>query len=308
MDKETLITYIQTERARGVLDTDIKTELLTKGWNEAMVAEGLNGSSGLNTAVLPPVMELVSLSLGELWKNIWKSFLIMLLPFASTFVLGFMGGVGMMIANSKIGMVGAGLLAVSVFLLMVLATLISTVMLIKQVEGNWLLTYGQSFNESLRYILPLFIVVLLSTLTILGGIMLFVIPGIIATLWLSFAQILTIVENKRGMSALVSSKELVRGKLGTILTYFAVVFLLVLFVSFIAGLLPVIGVFVSFFTTPFMLIFTIRFYHALKKQQLGKTDEAESKKIIYILLGVAGLTVVAVISLLLLGILILPAL
>jgi hypothetical protein len=43
MDKQTLISYIAAERIRGVLDADIKAELLAKGWEENLVNETLSG-------------------------------------------------------------------------------------------------------------------------------------------------------------------------------------------------------------------------------------------------------------------------
>ncbi len=59
---------------------------------------------------------------------------------------------------------------------------------------------------------PLLFVYILSGLIIFGGIILFIIPGIIAAISLTFAQYVYVVEGKRGMSALLSSRALVKGR------------------------------------------------------------------------------------------------
>ena len=44
MENDTLVAYIATERARGVTDDNIHTELLTKGWGETEVLAALGGN------------------------------------------------------------------------------------------------------------------------------------------------------------------------------------------------------------------------------------------------------------------------
>jgi len=61
-------------------------------------------------------------------------------------------------------------------------------------------------------IVPLLIVSLLTSLLILGGLILFIIPGIIFAIWLAFAEISVLIDGKRGFDALKHSKSLVKGR------------------------------------------------------------------------------------------------
>jgi hypothetical protein len=55
-------------------------------------------------------------------------------------------------------------------------------------------------------------VVFLQAVIFLGGLLLFVAPGILFAIWYSLAQPIAVLDNKRGMQALADSKELVRGR------------------------------------------------------------------------------------------------
>ena len=61
--------------------------------------------------------------------------------------------------------------------------------------------------------LPAFLgVVFLQAIIFIGGILLFVAPGLLFLVWYGFAQPIAILEDKRGMQALADSKEMVRGR------------------------------------------------------------------------------------------------
>ena len=92
MDKQTLINYVKGERTRGVRDEDIRVELLAKGWADMMITEVIENINTSPLAILPSVAELIKNSFDELWRNIWKSFLIMVLPIVLVGSLGFVGG------------------------------------------------------------------------------------------------------------------------------------------------------------------------------------------------------------------------
>lgn len=64
---------------------------------------------------------------------------------------------------------------------------------------------------------PLVLVSVLVGLAVLGGTILFIIPGIIFAVWFSFANYFLILEDKRGIEALKASKKLVQGKWWSIL-------------------------------------------------------------------------------------------
>lgn len=265
MDKQTLFNYVSEERARGVHDEDIKAELISKGWAEMMISEVMNtvGFSTQNT--LPSLYELLKRSFDELWRNIWKSFLIMVLPIVLVGGIGLVGGLSMVFVHSENSLFGFGGLIFVAVVLMCVVMFISTIMLIKEIASDWTLSYGNALTESVAYIFPLLWVAVLTTLAILGGFSAFIVPGFIATIWYAFAQIATIIDHKRGMRALLYSKELVKGNFANVFIYYAVALVIVTLANLILGIIPLIGSFISLLTTPFMLIFSVHFYNALKK-------------------------------------------
>lgn len=59
---------------------------------------------------------------------------------------------------------------------------------------------------------PLFLTSLLVGLSIVGGYMLFIIPGLILVLWYSQTQYVVVHENKKGLLAMHTSREYIRGR------------------------------------------------------------------------------------------------
>jgi hypothetical protein len=59
---------------------------------------------------------------------------------------------------------------------------------------------------------PVIWVFILSSLCIMGGFLLLVIPGIIFAVWLTFASVVVVLEDKRGLAALKQSREYARGR------------------------------------------------------------------------------------------------
>lgn len=297
MDKQTLIAYIATERTRGVLDADIKAELMTKGWTELMVNEALDGAN-VTSGTLPSIMELLRSSFDELWRNIWKSILIMVLPVVLIFLLGIIGGVGtVFMTMNPAMMLGAGVLLALAFVFMCIVMYVATIMLMKEIEFGWTLSYMDALRKSLPYILPLFGVAILVSLAIIGGFAFFIIPGIIASIWYGFAQIATVIDGKKGMGALLHSAALVRGRLWKVFLYYLVAMIVVMIANFILGLIPFIGIFVGFLTTPFTLIFTVRFYQSLKSTQSPLSDDSRALRIAQTLIALGVLALIGIVFL-----------
>lgn len=107
------------------------------------------------------------------------------------------------------------LVALSSLLLMIvavffqLAYVISVLFLVKErqnpIEASAALKYG------LRKVAPYVWISFLAGLAVFGGLILFIIPGIIFSIWFSVAVYVLIDEDKRGREALKRSKELVKG-------------------------------------------------------------------------------------------------
>ncbi|MEW6570666.1 MAG: hypothetical protein AB1390_05770 [Nitrospirota bacterium] len=95
---------------------------------------------------------------------------------------------------------------------------------------------------------------------ITGGFLLFIVPGIIFTVWFMFSQFILASENEKGMNALLKSKEYVRG-------FWFDVFLrlfLIWLISLVIGFIPVAGPILSIFFIPFMMVFSFLVYQDLR--------------------------------------------
>jgi len=112
-----------------------------------------------------------------------------------------------------------GLLSVGTFALVVLAVMIQVAVIhttIKHAAGTPVV-----FTESLAWARSHFFgwlwLVVLSGLVLFGGFMLFIVPGIIASVYIAFSQYVFVGEGLTGMAALQRSRQLVYGKFSSVL-------------------------------------------------------------------------------------------
>ncbi len=67
-------------------------------------------------------------------------------------------------------------------------------------------------NRSRERAYPFLIICLMVAGVVLGGTLLFIIPGVVFAVWFGFAQLLVILEGKRGLVALAESRAMVQGR------------------------------------------------------------------------------------------------
>jgi len=67
-------------------------------------------------------------------------------------------------------------------------------------------------KETIRFISPSAVVLLLQFLAIVSGTILLIIPGIIAAVWFAFAQFMVLFEKKNGVEAMKESRKLIDGR------------------------------------------------------------------------------------------------
>lgn len=120
----------------------------------------------------------------------------------------------------------------------------------------------------------------LTVVSILFGFFLFIIPGVIFSLWFMFSFIVLLVEDTRGVAALKRSKSLVSGYLGQIFTRFFMMFLVFFAISFFSGFMfdmsggpQILGMIVnnilSNLFAPIFAIFTVMVYKNIKELKEG---------------------------------------
>jgi hypothetical protein len=167
-----------------------------------------------------------------------------------------------------------------------------------EINERWSIPVLEAYKRALPYFWKIFFVAILSTLAMLGGAFLFIIPAIFVSLWLLFAQVAVVFDNKTGMSALLYSKQLTTGRLGKLFWYFAVLMLVVMLISFTIGMIPVVNIFISLFTTPFTLIFTARLYKVFQRTAPTEVAPISGSGMLkaFIALGIVGIVVIAVVA------------
>ena len=104
-------------------------------------------------------------------------------------------------------------------------------------------------------------VVSLATCIITGGFLMFVIPGIIFSVWFFFGQFVLFDERTRGMGALLQSKSYVQGHWFDAFLRLFVIWLC----SALAGSVPVAGPVIAVVLFPYWLIFQVLVYRDLKR-------------------------------------------
>lgn len=160
----------------------------------------------------------------------------------------------------------------------------------------------QSFQKAFQILFPYFWIFVLLTFIITGGFILFIIPGILFTIWFSLTFYVLIFEQKQGISALFQSQELISGKFWQALWRFFV-FGLIFFiipavaaVGFEAAEIDVghnITLFVRLFSIPLSLVYGFLIYQNLKeiKPETSLIIPSLKRKLKYAIPAVLGLVI-----------------
>ena len=167
----------------------------------------------------------------------------------------------------------------------------------------------ESYKRGFKILGPYIWVYFLLTIIIAGGFLLFIIPGILFSIWFSLAIFILVFEERKGFNALFRSKHLVKGKFWGVLVRFLVLGLIIglgLFLVFALILFSignkqiesqiseVMDYFIQLFVLPFFLIYGFLIYNNLKeiKAEIPYEEPARSKKIKYVIPGILGILIV----------------
>ncbi len=114
----------------------------------------------------------------------------------------------------------------------------TTAALLSAITDTKITTVHGAYQVGSKKILSLWWVTILSFLIVGGGFLLFVIPGILFSVWFTFSQYVLFTEKKKGMDALLTSREYVRG-------YFWQIAIRIIFIALIAAALSSIAGYIS---------------------------------------------------------------
>jgi len=190
-------------------------------------------NSSQPTASLKKPTELLS-EAWEMYKARWKTFLgIMVVPtlffVISIFILTRFSIVAM-------GLLPGGIMYSNPFIILILFSILYLIMIIIWIWSQATLVYAiknseekigvkESYRRGWHKLKPFFWVLILLNLIISSGFILFYIPGIIFSIWFSFAVYIVVAEDLKGMNAILKSREYVRGHWWQTLWRFLFIFL-----------------------------------------------------------------------------------
>ncbi len=160
------------------------------------------------------------------------------------------------------------------------------------------LGFKDSFNRANGCWLSLLWVTSLYSFIVGGASLLFLIPGILTSIWFFAAAYLVVAEDLKGMDALLKSKALVDGRFLPVLGRLVIVWVL----GMILGMIPVVGPFFSLAIAPFSILFAVELYRDLSKTAGSVSwSSTDGTKAAWLLLGLAGYILIPFIIFLILG-------
>src|SRR3989344_5231066 len=153
----------------------------------------------------------------DLYAKNWRRFLpFIIMIFLPTLILSALGTITLYLSvylpssslasNIIILIVFAASIVFAIWVTIALAKALSDCLLAKPTE------WKEAFLTSSNLIWPIILTSFLVSLSVIGGTLLFILPGIIFAVWYSFASYTVIFEGAKGLSAMRASKSLVVGR------------------------------------------------------------------------------------------------
>ena len=230
-----LINFIQQQLQQGALKDQITQTLLSNGWQQEQINQAFNQvesqNTPANTSPSQPTSDMflepsVDYQLKSAWLN-FKSKAIVLITITAitavvlviirTFIAPYLGllqsGNSDPSTISKLTAPGgfSSILLSTVFGLVLIAIVVS----LNQISLITAISTSDNVLDSiitnLKKILSYWWIAILSFILILGGFFLFIIPGIIFSVWFTFVYFILVNEGVKGFQAILRSKEYVKG-------------------------------------------------------------------------------------------------
>lgn len=323
MVNQQLFDYIKQQLQQGISKEQIKSSLITNGWQAQDIDEAFSfilNPVSQPSPVPPPAQVISSLPgttaiFGQAWtiyKQRLGTFLgVMAIPMLIMVVLlaVIAGGglLGVSLLSSKFAAGGIGLL-------ILLAILFFVIIFISQAWGQTALLYAikdsqekigvmESYRRGWHKIFSYWWVGLLAGFITIGGFLLLIVPGIIFAIWFSLAVFILIAEDQKGMNALLKSKEYVKGKWGGVFWRFFFIGVISLIISLVPTLIfsllkipfgsEISRFVIGLFLTPLIMTYSFLVYSNLKALK-GEIAFAPTggKKTAFIFVGILGILLI----------------
>lgn len=237
MENEDLLNYIKTQIQQGVSNESITSNLLKNGWQQQQILTAFSQINPPSNEIDPanitktssedlPLEPSIDYQLKSAWKHFKSKALILstiaILPAVLNVLIGnILNSYVLPFNSSEISPAllitlttpdGFAKVLISVLICVLISLLITSlaqVSLLMAISTDTNII--NSFKNGFKKILSYWWLTLLSGFLIFGGFLLFIVPGIIFTIWFTFIYFILINENVKGFAAISRSKEYVKG-------------------------------------------------------------------------------------------------
>ncbi len=337
MANSDLTSYIQQQRQLGQTDDFIRQQLLQIGWQPSDVDQAFSPSSDPSSPDPDPPVTSLSGPLDLLQQSIaifvsrWLTLIVItLIPYVVGMIVGAVtfvafllwvgvslssfalkqGGLSPMLSPTSLPQLPTSfwiLIGVSFFLLFLAIIYIYTwsalAMFYAVANHQERLGVKASYGRAWHKILAYWWMAILFMLILMGGLMLFALPGLIFMIWFYFAFWILVTEDQGGLTALLKSKFYVQGHwwgvffriLAVMILYFLIYVPLSLVLERVdlGALKIVIDLLMTlsgFVIGPILLIYQFIMYRQLKSLKSGQEFTPSGKsKLAFILISLWGI-------------------
>lgn len=313
-----LSQYIHSARANNIPDAQIRENLLKTGWSESVINEALSLEKEKKGIPVPAkLMGPVELmrSSWRLFRSRWATLIILgFLPSLVTFLFSLIFVLGTTFIVNPLNILGANgpnlqyiwtyIIGAIVLLLtlMVLQTWGSIAQL-TAISSQHPTGVRASFAHAWKFIRSFWWLLTVMFFVVMGGFMLFVVPGIIYSVWFAFSYFILIDEEHKGIRAMIRSREYVRGLWWPVLGRLLIPMLLLIpfgiIYSYIKdtlgqeGLASFLNLLFSLIGTPLYLCYNYLVFDNVRSYKANNIpDPRTQKRYPYILVGLVGLVFV----------------
>lgn len=305
-----LYDYIRHQRQAKVSDAKIKKALLDAGWSQELVSASMQANLNdgqMHYVSAQPKAEKELPDVGALLSETWNSYtskfftyfgflLLVIVIFIAIFAAFVFGGGAISLAGGFPAMIIIGLIG-----------FVSAIFLQSWLQGAFIYlidsqgkaSFGEVFSRSFQRIGPIVWISVLSGFIVLGSAIPLFIPIFFFSVITMFAMYIVILEDERGVNALLKAREYIRDRFWAVLGRIAVLMLIAIGIDIMAqllhkeeGLLALLGALISIAVTPFYSLYAYKLYMHVRAVNHGKAFVPTSnERTGYIILAAWGLVV-----------------
>lgn len=213
---------------------------------------------------------------GTLWLTAWDQYKKQALPLIAVMLISSVVVGSLLLALALTTVLGGAVLAhftdertatllvillacLLLFLAIILAFWAYTALIALVVDEN--LGIIEAFQAGWLALWPMAWVLTLAPAIVIAGLVLGILPGILFGVWFSFCGYILLAEDRRGLDALLASREYVRGHWWNTFGKQLLLWL----ISGAASMIPFVGQIISLLFTPFFMLFMLAIYRNLKE-------------------------------------------